>query len=271
MNGQLPTGPAPAGPATTGPATTGQPPIEQALREKTERLRRNVDAVRAEIAAACRRAGRSPEDVRLLAVVKSVGAETARLLGTLGIADVGEGTLQGASAKREAVGGSGGLRWHLIGHLQTNKVRRAVEMFDGLHSLDSLRLARKIDEELGRLEERPDALREVYLEVNIARQSTKGGVDPADAEALLSEIRGLPRLARRLAGLMAMAPDVEDPAETRPAFRALRELRDRLAAGGRLPAGAGLSMGMSGDFPVAIEEGATVVRIGTRLFEGLGT
>jgi len=258
------------GHALPGQSPAGRPPEGPAPSGKADRLRGNLDAVRAEIEAACRRAGRSPEDVRLLVVLKSVGAETARLLEPLGIADVGEGTVQGAAAKQEAFGGRGGYRWHLVGHLQSNKARRAVKLFDGLHSLDSLSLAQKIDGELERLKDPPEALREIYLEVNIARQATKAGVDPDEAERLLCEIRGLPRVARRLVGLMAMAPPVADPAQARPAFRALRALRDRLTAVGRLPEGAGLSMGMSSDFPVAIEEGATVIRVGTRLFEALG-
>jgi pyridoxal phosphate enzyme (YggS family) len=208
-------------------------------------------------------------------VVKSVGPEVVKLLHALGIRDVAEGTVQQARIKQAALAGLPGLRWHLVGHLQRNKARRVVESFASLHSLDSLRLAVAIEEEIVRLragpagagDERP--LPVLYLEVNVSGESRKGGVAAAEARRFLAEIRRLPGVASRIAGLMTMAPEGPDPEDVRPVFRALRELRDGLIADGLLPPGAGLSMGMSGDYRVAVEEGATVVRVGTRLFAGL--
>ena len=247
--------------------------------ETLRRLSENLSAVTAAISSACGRAGRPPGSAALLPVVKSVGPEVVKSLHALGIRDVAEGTVQGAHAKRAALSGVPGLRWHLIGHLQRNKVRRMVEGFASLHSLDSLRLAEAIEEHLGGRPARGAAagpggespLASIYLEVNVSGEASKGGVALAEARGLLDAIRRLPGVASRLAGLMTMAPESADPEGARPVFRALRELRDSLAADGLLPPGAGLSMGMSGDYQVAVEEGATVVRVGTRLFSGLPT
>ncbi len=241
-------------------------------KEAFRRLSVNLSEVNAGIAAACARAGRPPGSAALLPVVKSVGPEVVKCLHDGGIRDVAEGTVQGALEKRESLAGLPDLRWHLVGHLQRNKARRAVGIFRSLHSLDSLRLALRLEEEIGRREdegpgERP--LAAIYLEVNVSGEAAKGGVAAAGARALLTEIRRAPRVASRIAGLMTMAPEAPDPEEARPTFRELRRLRDVLVEEGLLPPSAGLSMGMSGDYLVAVEEGATVVRVGTRLFAGV--
>lgn len=259
-----------------------------------ERLKENLAAVEARVAEACARSGRAPGAASLLAVVKYVSAEMVALLAEAGVRDVGESTVQGALTKREALLGAGappvpppagdrlpglsahpGLRWHLIGHLQRNKARKAVRLFTSIHSLDSVRLAAKLEEELAAREEEggaddPDALLErLYLEINIAHQPTKSGIPPEGAAALLEEIRSLPRVFAKIDGLMGMPPHSEDAEAARTHFRRLRELRDRLSGSGLLRPGAGLSMGMSGDYPDAVEEGSTVVRVGSRLFEGI--
>jgi len=235
-------------------------------------LEGNLEEVRGRILASCERAGRPPGSVSLLPVVKSVGPEVVGLLHRLGIRDVAEGTVQGALEKAERLSGLEGLRWHLVGHLQRNKARKAVRLFASIHSLDSPRLARRLEEEIGGAGEGPPAGPPVpllYIEVHNGVDATKAGVPSGEIEAFLAEVRDCPRVAARIAGLMILAPYSEDPEAARPHFRRLREMRDHLVSGGLLAAGAGLSMGMSGDFPVAVEEGATVVRVGTRLFEGL--
>jgi pyridoxal phosphate enzyme (YggS family) len=251
---------------------------EPAAPEIGRRLEENLALVRSEIEAACARGGRPAGSVKLLGVVKYTGAAVSKLLAERGLLDLAEGTVQGAIEKERALRGLQGLRWHLVGHLQRNKVRKALQLFESIHSLDSLRLARKIELEIAEAEaasgpspagDAGPALPRLYLEVNIADERAKGGIGPEEAIPFLEELRGLPRVGRRLEGLMTMAPHLDNPQSARPHFRNLRELRDRLAALGFLPAGAGLSMGMSGDFAVAVEEGATVVRVGTRLLEGL--
>lgn len=246
--------------------------LESPAPAEISRLEENLAGVQAEIRAACARAGRDPGTVELLAVVKSVDPPVVRLLARRGVLDVGESTVQGANRKSSRLADLPALRWHLVGHLQRNKARKAVQLFSAIHSLDSQRLARKLEEEIADLEggaagePRP----RIYVEVNIAREPQKSGVEPEGVAELLAALRGLPRVARRVAGLMAIAPQCGDPQAARPHFRRLREVRDRLRGSGLLPPDAGLSMGMSADYTVAVEEGATLVRVGTRLFEGLG-
>ncbi len=163
----------------------------------------------------------------------------------------GESKVQEAKAKIPLV--SGHARWHLVGHLQTNKARDAVQLFELIHSVDSLKLARELD----KWAERMGKTQAILLEVNVAAEKSKFGLPPDQVEPVLAEINQLPRLDPR--GLMTIAPYGRDPEEARPYFRQLRELRDRLG----LPE---LSMGMTGDFEVAIEEGATLVRVGTAIF-----
>ena len=227
-----------------------------------ETLRRNLDDVRQRMAAACERAGRKRDDVLLVAVTKTVGAGTVRALQELGTTDVGENRVQEARTKSESLGGTLGLRWHMIGHLQTNKARHALRLFELIHSLDSARLAAEID----RRSEQTGRVVPILVQCNTSGEESKFGVPPDGLAALLDAVAPLEHL--RVEGLMTMAPFVDDPEATRPVFAALRELAEgaRAATGLPLPH---LSMGMTQDFEVAIEEGATLVRIGSALYRGL--
>ena len=209
------------------------------------------------MADACRRSLRDPASVELVAVSKTFPAEAVRELVEAGQKVFGESRQQEAEPKIGALPGS--LCWHFIGHLQRNKVRRALPLFDVIHSIDSLRLARQIEETAAELGLFP----QVYLEVNLAGEGSKRGLDPDALPQAADELLGLRRL--EILGLMAIPPVVDEPAAARPWFVKLRELRDRLAVRTGVPL-AGLSMGMSGDYEVAIEEGATVVRVGSALF-----
>ncbi len=224
----------------------------------SERLRR----VRERIAAACARAGRPPEGVTLVAVTKTVPAEVAAVLPALGVRDLGESRPQELWRKAAALPGAS---WHLIGHLQRNKVERTLPLVHMIHSIDSLRLLSAVDEEAGQQGRRLDVL----LEVNASREANKHGFAPEEVPALAPQIDKLHNI--RMRGLMTMATYDEVPERSRPTFALVRDLRDRLRAEVR-PAHPldHLSMGMSNDFEVAVEEGATLVRLGTVLFEGLG-
>lgn len=221
----------------------------------------NLAAVRERMAAACARAGRDPDGVRLVAVTKTVGPDEIRELYRLGVRDFGENRVADGVAHKEALGRDDAV-WHLIGHLQRNKARAALAGgFLRIHSVESEKLLAVLDDECGRLGARPDIL----VEVNVSGEDSKYGVRPDALPALAKTALAAKRL--RLSGLMTMAPFTDDPEEARPVFRGLRLLRDELAreTGAALPH---LSMGMTGDFEVAIEEGATLVRIGTALFAG---
>jgi PLP dependent protein len=219
----------------------------------------NLKDIHQRLHDAAQRAGRDPAGVRLVAVTKTVGLNRLEEAVAAGHTLFGENYVQEAKAKIVALGP--GLSWHFIGHLQSNKARAAVELFDLIHSVDRLRLALALEQAALRL----GRVQNVLLQVNLAGEESKSGTAPEDAEHLLSEISKLPHL--RVLGLMTMPPWFPDPEEARPYFRALRELRDRLR---RLPSVDGdlpeLSMGMTGDFEVAVAEGATLVRIGTAIF-----
>ncbi|MBI3003778.1 MAG: YggS family pyridoxal phosphate-dependent enzyme [candidate division NC10 bacterium] len=225
-----------------------------------ERIRERVRAVRERIAAAAARAGRDPGGVTLVAVSKAFPAEAIRAAAAAGITDIGENRVQEAIPKIEAIGPA--VRWHLVGHLQTNKAMKAVRHFAWIQSLDSLRLAealQKAAEAAGR-EAVP-----VLVEVNLGEEAGKTGVREADLLPLLRALAASPRV--RVEGLMAIPPFLEDPEGVRPAFARLRTLAEKARAEA-LPhvRMAHLSMGMSHDFEVAVEEGATMVRIGTAIF-----
>ena len=237
-------------------------------------LRDRLESVRERIRRAAERAGRPPEAVRLVAVVKTVPAAMVAEAVALGVADLGESRVQEAEAKIAQVGRRV-ARWHLIGHLQRNKVGRAVGLFDRVHSLDSAELARALsarsvpDKEsmapagVG-TEPAPEGGRlRVLVEVNVGGEATKHGVAPGDARPLVEMVAALPGL--ELDGLMTVGPAAAGPEDARAGFALLRRLRDEIeaATGVRLPE---LSMGMSGDFEAAIAEGATMVRVGTALF-----
>ena len=217
----------------------------------------NLAAIQQRIHAACARAGRDAQSVLLLAVSKTHPPETIGEAINHGQIFFGENKVQEARAKIPSCPGR--ARWHFIGHLQSNKVREAVELFEMIQSLDSLGLAREISR---RCEEAAKQM-PVLLEVNLAGESSKFGYTPEKLLAELKELNSLPRLA--IQGLMTVPPFAVDAEKSRPHFRRLRELKSQCeqVLGASLPH---LSMGMSGDFEIAIEEGATIVRVGTALF-----
>jgi len=221
----------------------------------------NLESVRRRIALAAARSGRRPEDVRLVAVTKTVGLEEVRALHDLGHRDMGENRPQELLRKQDALS-SLDIRWHMIGHLQTNKANKLVGRVALFHSLDSTRLG----EALERAAARAGTFVEALVQVNVSREPTKGGFAPEELDAALDTLTRLEHV--RITGLMTMAPMVEDPERTRPIFRALRQIRDAHLA--RVPGLVHLSMGMTQDFEVAIEEGADIVRIGTAIFSGEG-
>jgi len=225
-------------------------------------LQRNLAAVRQRMAEACRRAGRPPGEVVLVAVTKAVGTDTTRALIDLGVGDIGENRVQDARRKQLALGGPRGARWHMIGHLQTNKARHCLALFQLIHSLDSLRLARELDRRAAAAGHTARTL----VQCNVSGEASKFGVAPAQLLPLLEALRGFGHL--RVEGLMTMAPLCDDPEAARPVFAALRQLAERARAAAGLPL-PHLSMGMTQDFEVAIEEGATLVRVGTALFRAL--
>ena len=214
--------------------------------------------VRQRVAAAAVGCGRDPQSITLIAVGKKFPAEIVRIAVEAGAVDLGENRVQEAVAKKPEVPGA---KWHLIGPLQRNKVRAALEVFDIVHTLDRPELADRLQFLLG--ERWPGRRLDVLVEVNIGSEPQKAGALPGVAADLLRHALGCDRLAVR--GLMAIPPWEEDPEASRPHFRALRELRDELQrdVGVALPE---LSMGMSHDFEVAIAEGATMVRVGTAIF-----
>ncbi len=219
-------------------------------------IRANLARVRERMARAAERAGRAPDSVRLVAVSKGVPLEGIRAAIAAGVPALGENRVQEARAKIAQLGRP--VPWHLVGHLQTNKVRDALACFDLIHSLDRLPLAEALSARALRAGRRADVL----VQVNVAEEATKGGFRPADLPAALERLAGLPGL--RLRGLMTIPPPPRDPEDSRPCYRELAKLLE--AARGLGPEFAELSMGMSGDFEVAIEEGATLVRVGTAVF-----
>jgi PLP dependent protein len=242
--------------------------------ERIDELRANIASIRARIDAAAERAGRDPARVRLVAVSKTHPPELLRAAVAAGVLDFGENRVQEADSKVEALKELSDLRWHLIGHLQRNKVRRAVAIFDIVHSLDSVRLAQSLDRVIG---EGAAGARErlaVLLQINIAGEAQKEGFDLAGGlsnsarlDDFLEDVAQIVELRHlEIRGLMTIAPYAADPEDVRPIFRGLRELRDELAR--RLPdvTWDDLSMGMTGDFEVAVEEGATLVRVGRAIF-----
>ena len=215
-------------------------------------VRDNLERVRERIARAAERAGRRPEDVLLIGVSKTVDVGRIRAGLAAGLRALGENRVQEAKSKVAELGRSAAA-WHLIGHLQTNKVKDALELFDVIHSLDRIELAHEL--------ERRAATRELAVEamvqVNVAGEPSKGGFAPDTVGQALEAIAKLAHV--KVTGLMAIPPEAERPEDARPWFRRLRELAERHGL-------ARLSMGMSGDFEVAVEEGATMVRVGTAIF-----
>ena len=226
-------------------------------------LRSRLEECRGRIHRAATRAGRSADDVLLLPVTKYVDVDVIRALWSLGLRDFAENRVQEALAKVDACSDLDGARFHFIGHLQRNKARRSVEAFHSLHALDSVRLARDLERHL---EATPERTFDIWVEVNVSGEDQKTGLAATELDALLDVVRQSSLLGPRCRGLMGMAPHHPDPDHSRGAFRKLRELRDQAIDRGQLPENAGLSMGMSGDFEVAVEEGSTVVRVGSLLY-----
>lgn len=216
-----------------------------------------LDRVRARITAAALRSERDPSDVRLIAVSKGMPAARVDAAIDAGVEDIGENRIQEAADKQRAVRNA--ARWHLIGHLQTNKAARAAVLFDFVHSVDSLRVADALSKH------RPPGRDPigVLLEVELTGLPTRYGVDESDVEAVVQQLVNVPAI--HLIGLMTIAPFSDDPEDARASFTRLRHIRDHMehATGWALPE---LSMGMSNDFETAIEEGATMVRIGRAIF-----
>ena len=221
----------------------------------------NLAGVRSRIDAAARRAGRSPSDITLVAVSKTFGPDHVRAAWAAGQRDFGENKLQEAEHKIAATADLAGVRWHLIGHLQSNKARKAAVPFAVIHSVDSLDILRRLDTAAIDARTAP----EVLIQADLAGEATKHGAAGQELAALVRA--ALDAKAVKLAGLMLLPPWNDNQEVTRPWFARLREVRDRLIAGG-IPAAAlrHLSMGMSHDFEAAVEEGATMVRVGTAIF-----
>jgi pyridoxal phosphate enzyme (YggS family) len=226
-----------------------------------ETFKARLDEVERRIAKAAERAGRKPEEIKLIPVSKTHPVPVLREAMAAGINCFGENKVQEAEGKIEKLGSSG-LEWHLIGHLQANKARRAVKLFSVIHSLDSVELARRLEricEEEGRTE------LPVLAEMDLAGEETKAGIAESELPALAEFLRGCKFL--RFRGLMIVPPFFETAEDVRPYFRRLREIRDGLLEKDLFAGRAGeLSMGMTHDFEIAIEEGATMVRVGTAIF-----
>jgi pyridoxal phosphate enzyme (YggS family) len=238
-------------------ATDARPPLlARALME----IREDVLQVRERIAAACQRSGRRVEDVRLIAVSKTVAPDRIRLAYEAGLRDFGENRVQEAESKRPALSDLT-VTWHLIGHLQSNKAKLARELFHWVHSVDSLRIATKLDKSAVCAGERLHVL----LEVNLAEEATKSGAQEDEIVGLAEQVSQLETLELR--GLMTIPPFYEDPESARPYFCRLRLLAEKINSMSLSSVSVQeLSMGMSHDFEVAIEEGATIVRVGTAIF-----
>jgi len=223
----------------------------------------NIARVREQIYAAARRAHRNPEEIDLMAVTKGVAVDRIRESFQCGVRLFGENRVQEFQTKREALGGMDAAEWHMIGHLQTNKATRAVELFDAIDSVDSVRLAEKIDfaaEQLGK--KIP-----ILIEINVGGEPAKSGIALGSGELdnILSAAQGLRSI--EICGLMAVPPYSDDPEQSRPYFRQMKQLFDNVSLqrspGVRMKT---LSIGMSHDFEIAVEEGSTCVRIGTAIF-----
>lgn len=211
----------------------------------------NLKLVRNRINDACRRSHRDAEEITLVAVTKTIDTGSIKTAIGLGIKHFGENRIQEAVPKIESLSQySNDITWHMIGHLQTNKVKQAIHFFDIIESVDSLKLAMELNN-------RTDKALPVLLQVNVAEEGSKNGFSVVELEGVFEDVSSLPKL--NISGLMTIAPLVANPEEVRPVFRKLRELRDKLGL-------EHLSMGMTDDFEVAIEEGATILRIGRAIF-----
>jgi pyridoxal phosphate enzyme (YggS family) len=225
-----------------------------------ESIKDNLAIVKGAIGQAAMRAGRWPNEVKIIAVSKTFDAATVQQAVDAGARDLGENRVQEAAPKTSVVKAEG-LRWHLIGHLQSNKARLAVQTFDVIHTIDSVDLAERLDRICGEEQRRLDVL----IQVDLGKEATKAGADETELAAIIETLDAARHLT--LKGLMTLPPFFDDEEQVRPFFRRLREIRDDLNRSRPLERRlTELSMGMSHDFLVAIEEGATIVRIGTAIF-----
>jgi len=229
-------------------------------------VKENIARIQARIAAACIKAGRDPRGVRIVAVSKNRTVQELREAIDAGITDIGENKVQEAHLKYNTLKAAGtgfsSVKWHMVGHLQTNKVKDAVRIFDLIQSVDSLHLAQEIDKQAVRI----NKIQDVLVEIKTSPEATKTGLKTDAALEVINECSSLKNI--RVQGLMTIAPLVDDPEMVRPYFKMLRELRDTF--GSKLKTQNSeliLSMGMSDDFEVAIEEGSDMVRIGRAIFE----
>jgi pyridoxal phosphate enzyme (YggS family) len=223
----------------------------------------NIAWVQERIRNSAMRAGRDPRDITLMAVSKTFPAERIREAYEAGLRDFGENRVQEFAGKAEALGDLGDACWHMIGHLQSNKAGKAAELFHSVDSVDSLKLAERLNEAAGRADKKLSVL----IEINVAGEAAKSGVAPdsPELEQFLSGVSQLESL--QVNGLMTIPPFFDDPEIARPYFRRLRELRDQIAGRNMTRIGMTvLSMGMSHDFEIAIEEGSTCIRVGTAIF-----
>jgi hypothetical protein len=229
-------------------------------------IKENLAKIKERILKVCSRINRNPEEITVVAVSKGRTAEQIKEVIEAGITDIGENKIQEALSKFNELSTIdyrlSTIKWHMVGHLQTNKIKDAVRIFDLIHSVDSLRLAQEIDKQAAKIHK----VQDVLIEVNTSGETTKFGINPEKLPELVKSISELKNI--RLLGLMNIAPIVDNPEKTRPYFRKLKELRDQtnalLTIDYRLST---LSMGMTDDFEVAIEEGATVIRLGRAIFE----
>jgi pyridoxal phosphate enzyme (YggS family) len=228
-----------------------------------EILKKNLEELRKRIASACARSGHQPSSIKLVVATKTVEPPVIRILRQLGISEIGENKVQDAQRKHEALKDLP-LHWHMFGHLQRNKVKKALQLFELIHSLDSLPLAQEIDRVSLSLGKRTAVL----VEANVSKEPQKYGLKEEDLPSFLERLS--PMKGLQVLGLMTMTPVMEDPEPCRPFFRRLRELSEEIKKQGiediRMEY---LSMGMTQDFEVAIEEGSNLIRVGTAIFRGI--
>jgi pyridoxal phosphate enzyme (YggS family) len=227
-----------------------------------EHLRNNLDLIRKRVEKSARKVNRDPSEIKLITVTKYADIETIGHLPRLGLFDLGENKVQELVKKAGVLPKS--VTWHMIGHMQTNKIRKGLPFFDYMHSLDSLHLAEALESEAGRI----NKYLNVFIQLNVSGEESKYGIKPEELFSFYGKLKDYPRL--KIIGLMTMALEKDNPEESRPVFRKLRECRDELRA--KLPEETRndfchLSMGMTQDYDIAIEEGATFIRIGTALFK----
>ena len=224
-----------------------------------ETIKNNLEIINEKIKKAALKVNRNPEEIKLVAVTKTATTEQIKEAINAGVKIIGENRVQDAKEKYQIL--TADIKWHLIGHLQTNKTKYAVEIFNCIHSVDSIKLAQEIDKRSKQFGKKIDVL----VEVNVSGEETKYGIKPEEVEPFLKEISEFPEI--RVRGLMTIAPIVEDKEEVRPYFRKLRELSEEIKSKniGNVKMDY-LSMGMTEDFEIAIEEGANMVRIGRGIF-----